>query len=155
MDDRTWEPMIHDLDIVEEIGELGKDLVALHGINLSMLSRELNEYMKALKIEEIDIDKEEVTLENMRHLGNIKEYGVTKVDFEDISSTVTIMAWAVATLVMLFLVAGCCKCCSPCATVGKSIWTFVECVFSGLWKICKCLIGLRESDSKDKLQEKK
>ena len=66
MDDRTWEPMIHDLDIVEEIGELGKDLVALHGINLSMLSRELNEYMKALKIEEIDIDKEEVTLENMR-----------------------------------------------------------------------------------------
>ena len=32
-DDTTLEPLIHELDIVNEIGELGKDLVALHGIN--------------------------------------------------------------------------------------------------------------------------
>ena len=38
-----------------------------------MLSDELSEYMKALKVEELDIDKVEVTLENMRHLNNIKE----------------------------------------------------------------------------------
>ena len=67
-DDARSELLIHELDIVDEIGELGKDLVALHGINVSMLSGELNEYMKALKVEELDIDKVEVTLENMRHL---------------------------------------------------------------------------------------
>ena len=67
-DDARLELLIHELDIVDEIGELGKDLVALHGINISMLSGELNEYMKALKVEELDIDKVEVTLENMRHL---------------------------------------------------------------------------------------
>ena len=39
-----------------------------------MLSDELSEYMKALKVEKLDIDKVEVTLENMRHLSNIKEY---------------------------------------------------------------------------------
>ena len=44
----------------------------------------MNEYMRALKIEEIDI---EVTLENMRHLSNIKEYSTTKVDFEDLRRT--------------------------------------------------------------------
>ena len=33
-DDKTLEPMLHELDIVDEIGELGKDLVALHGINM-------------------------------------------------------------------------------------------------------------------------
>ena len=87
--------MVHEVDIVQEIGELGKDLVALHGINISMLSSELNEYMKALKIEEIDIDKVGVTLVNMKHLSNIKEYSVTKVNFNEIgsvSSTVTITA---------------------------------------------------------------
>ena len=73
-DDTTLMLLIHELDIVDEIGELGKDLVALHGINVSMLSDELSEYMKALKVEELDIDKVEVTLENMRHLSNIKEY---------------------------------------------------------------------------------
>ena len=72
-DDTTLKPLIHELDIVDEIGELGKDLVALHGIIVSMLSDELSEHMKALKVEELDIDKVEVTLENMRHLSNIKE----------------------------------------------------------------------------------
>ena len=43
-DDTTLQPLIHELDIVDEIGELGKDLVALHGINVSMLSSELREY---------------------------------------------------------------------------------------------------------------
>ena len=43
-DDTTLDPLIHELDIVDEIGELGKDLVALHGINVSMLSGESNEY---------------------------------------------------------------------------------------------------------------
>ena len=84
-----------------------------------MLSGELNEYMRALRIDEIDIDKVEVTRDNMmRHMSNIKEYSAPKVDFEDIggiSSTESITAWAVATLVMLLLVAACCKCCSPCA----------------------------------------
>ena len=68
-----------------------------------MLSSELNEYMKALKVEEIDIDKVEVTLENMRQLSNIKEYSLTKVNFNEIgsvSSTVTITAWCVALLVV-------------------------------------------------------
>ena len=37
-DDTTLQPLIHELDIVDEIGELGKDLVALHGINVSMLT---------------------------------------------------------------------------------------------------------------------
>ena len=49
-DDTTLMLLIHELDIVDEIGELGKDLVALHGINVSMLSDELSEYMKALRI---------------------------------------------------------------------------------------------------------
>ena len=86
LDHSELDPMVHKVDIVQEIGELGKDLVALHGINISMLSSELNEYMKALKIEEIDIDKVEVTLENMKHLSNIKEYSVTKVNFNEIGS---------------------------------------------------------------------
>ena len=38
--DTTLKPLIHELDLVDEIGELGKDLVALHGINVSMLSGE-------------------------------------------------------------------------------------------------------------------
>ena len=33
-DDTTLEPLINELDIVDEIGELGKDLVALHVINI-------------------------------------------------------------------------------------------------------------------------
>ena len=41
-DDTTLKPLIHELDIIDEIGELGKDLVALHGINVSMLSDELS-----------------------------------------------------------------------------------------------------------------
>ena len=67
-DSTVLKPLIHVLDLVDEIGELGKDLVALHGINVSMLSGELNGYMTALKVEELDIDKVEVTLENMKHL---------------------------------------------------------------------------------------
>ena len=66
--------------------------------------------MRALRIDEIDIDKVEVTRDNMRHMSNIKEYSASKVDFEDIggiSSTESITAWAVATLVMLLLVAAC------------------------------------------------
>ena len=42
LDDKALEPIIHDLDIVEEIGGLGTDLDALHGINISMLNGELN-----------------------------------------------------------------------------------------------------------------
>ena len=123
-DDTILEPLIHDLDIVDEISELGKDLVALHGINVSMLSGELNEYMKALKVEELDIDKVGVTLENMRHLSDIKEYSVTKLNLQEIgsvSSTVTITAWAVAVLIALLVTATCCKCCSPCGTVGTAV----------------------------------
>ena len=52
-DDTTLKPLIHELDIIDEIGELGKDLVALHGINVSMLSDELSKYMKALKVVEL------------------------------------------------------------------------------------------------------
>ena len=153
MDDKELEPMIHKLDIEEEIGELGKDLVAFIGINISMLSSELIEYMKALKVEEIDIhvDKVDVTLENMRHLRNIKEYTVTKVSLKDIGSvslTVTITAWTIVVLVVLLVVATCCKCCSPYAIVGKAVWNLLECVFGGLWRICKCLVGLRESQSR-------
>ena len=122
---------------MEEIGELGKGLVALHFINVStgMLSNELNKYMKALKVEEMDIDKVEVTPENMRHLSNIKEYSVTKVSLKDVGSvslTVTITAWTVAVLVVLRVVATCCKCCSPCATAGAAIWNLLECAFGGL-----------------------
>ena len=36
-DDTTLKPLIHELDIVDEIGELGKDLFALHGINVLYL----------------------------------------------------------------------------------------------------------------------
>ena len=122
---------------MEEIGDLGKGLVALHFINVStgMLSNELNEYMKALKVEEMDIDKVEVTPENMRHLSNIKEYSVTKVSLKDVGSvslTVTITAWTVAVLVVLRVEATCCKCCSPCATAGAAIWNLLECAFGGL-----------------------
>ena len=85
-DDTTLKPLIHELDIIDEIGELGKDLVALHGINVSMLSDELSEYMRALKVEELDIDKVSVTLENMRHLSDIKEYSVTKLSLKEIGS---------------------------------------------------------------------
>ena len=45
----------------------------------------MNEYMRALRIDEIDIDKVEVTRDNMmRHMSNIKEYSAPKVDFENI-----------------------------------------------------------------------
>ena len=47
-DSQELRPLIQELDLVDEIGELGKDLVALHGINVSMLSGELNAYMTAL-----------------------------------------------------------------------------------------------------------
>ena len=53
--------------------------------------------MKALKVEELDIDKVSVTLENMKHLSDIKEYSVTKLSMKEIGSvslTVTITAWA-------------------------------------------------------------
>ena len=139
-DDARSELLIHELDIVDEIGELGKDLVALHGINVSMLSGELNEYMKALKVEELDIDKVEVTLENMRHLNNIKEYSVAKVNLKEIggvSSTVTITAWAVVVLIAVLVTAICCKCCSPCTTVGTVLLDLSKCLFGGLWSLCK------------------
>ena len=131
------------MDLVDEIGELGKDLVALHGINVSMLSGELNAYMTALKVEELDIDKVEVTLENMRHLNNVKEYSVTKVNLKEIgsvSSTVTITAWAVAVLIVLLVTATCCKCCAPCQTIGTAILDLLKCLFGGMWSLCKCLL---------------
>ena len=157
-DDTTLQPLIHELDIVDEIGELGKDLVALHGINVSMLSDELSEYMKALKVEELDIDKVEVTLENMRHLNNIKEYSVAKVNLKEIgsvSSTVTITAWAVVVLIALLVTATCCKCCSPCATVGTAVWDLLKCLFEGLWSLCKCLFGKREKEPKEVTENKR
>ena len=142
-DDTTLMPLIHELEIVDDIGELGKDLVALHGINVSMLSDELNEYMKALKVEELDIDKVEVTLENMRHLSNIKEYSVTKVSLKDIGSVSS--TWTVVVLIVLLVTATCCKCCSPCAMVGTAVWDLLKCIFGGLWSLCKCLVGRRDS----------
>ena len=150
--------MIHEIDIVDEIGELGKDLVALHGINVSVLSDELSEYMKALKVEELDIDKVEVTLENMRHLSDIKEYSVTKLSLKEIgsvSSTVTITAWTVAVLIVLLLTVTCCKCCAPCATVGTAIWDLLKCLVGGLWSLCKCLVGLRELEPKEAKENKR
>ena len=150
-DDTTLKPLIHELDMIDEIGELGKDLVALHGINASMLSDELSEYMKALKVEELDIDKVSVTLENMRHLSDIKEYSVTKLSLKEIGSvfsTVTITAWTVEVLILLLVTVTCCKCCSPCAAIGTAIWDLVKCFFGGLWSLGKWLIGRRSSEPK-------
>ena len=157
-DNTTLKPLIHELDIVDEIGELGKDLFALHGINVSVLSGELSQYMKALKVEELDIDKVEVTLENMRRLSDIKEYSVTKLSLKEIgsvSSTVTITAWTVAVLIVLLVTATCCKCCSPCATVGTAVWDLLKCLFGGLWSLCKYLVGLIDSEQKDAKENKK
>ena len=53
---------------------------------MSMLSDELSEYIRALKVEELDIDKVSVTLENMKHLSDIKEYSVTKLSLKEIGS---------------------------------------------------------------------
>ena len=53
---------------------------------MSMLSDELSEYMRALKVEKLDIDKVSVTLENMKHLSDIKEYSVTKLSLKEIGS---------------------------------------------------------------------
>ena len=53
---------------------------------MSMLSDELSEYMRALKVDELDIDKVSVTLENMKHLSDIKEYSVTKLSLKEIGS---------------------------------------------------------------------
>ena len=91
--------------------------------------------MEALRVEELDIDKVAVTLENMRHLSDIKEYSVTKISLKEIgsvSSTVTITVWAVAVLIALLVIVTCCKCCSPCATVGTAIWDLLKCLFGGL-----------------------
>ena len=104
--------------------------------------------MEALRVEELDIDKVAVTLENMRHLSDIKEYSVTKLSLKEIgsvSSTVTITVWAVAVLIALLVIATCCKCCSPCATVGTAIWDLLKCLFGGLWSLCKCLVRMRDS----------
>ena len=122
-----------------------------------MLSSELNEYMKALKVEELDVDKVEITLENMRHLLNIKEYSVTKVSLKEIggvSTTMTITAWTVMVLIVLLVIATCCKCCSPCATVGTAVWDMLKCVFGGLWKLYKFLVGVKEGEPKE-LRESK
>ena len=67
-------------------------------------------YMKALKVEELDIDKVSVRLENMRQLSDIKEYSVTKLSLKKIGSvswTVTITAWTVAVLILLLVTATC------------------------------------------------
>ena len=91
--------------------------------------------MKALKVEDLDIDKVEVTLENMRHLSDIKEYSVTEVSLKEIgsvSSTVTITAWTVVVLIVFLVTATCCKCCSPCAIVGTAVWDLLKCLFGGL-----------------------
>ena len=118
--------------------------------------------MKALKVEELDIDKVSVTLENMRHLSDIKEYSVTKLSLKEIgsvSSTVTITAWAVAVLILLLVTATCCKCCSPCAAVGTAVWDLLKCIIGRLWSFCKWLCGKKGSepqvakDTKRKLVE--
>ena len=114
--------------------------------------------MKALKVEELDIDKVEVTLENMRHLNNIKEYSVAKVNLKEIgsvSSTVTITAWAVVALIALLVTATCCKCCSPCATMGTAVWDLLKCLFERLWSLCKCLFGKRETEPKEVTENKR
>ena len=157
-DSQELKPLIHELDLVDEIGELGKDLVALHGINISMLSGELNAYMTALRVEELDIDKVEVTLENMKHLNNVKEYSVTKVNLKEIgsvSSTVTITAWTVAVLIVLLVIATCCKCCAPCQTVGTAVLDLLKCLFGGLWSLCKCLIRREKSQPSGVKQNKR
>ena len=123
-----------------------------------MPNPDLNAYMKALKVEELDIDKVEVTLENIRHPNNIKEYSVAKVNLKEIgsvSSTVTITAWTVAVLIVLLVTATCCKCCSPSTTIGTAIWDLLKCFFGGLWSLCKCLGGLRKSEPKEVKENKR
>ena len=106
----------------------------------------------------MDIDKVEVTLENIRHLNNIKEYSVAKVNLKEIgsvSSTVTITAWTVAVLIVLLVSATCCKCCAPCKTIGTAIWDLLKCFFGGLWSLCKCLVGLNKSEPTEVKENKR
>ena len=123
-----------------------------------MLSGELNAYMTALKVEELDIDKVEVTLENMRHLSNVKEYSVTKVNLKEIgsvSSTITITAWTVVVLIGLLVVATCCKCCAPCQTIGTVVLDLLKCLFGGMRSLCECLIRRKKSQPSGEKENKR
>ena len=66
----------------------------------------------------------------------------------------TITAQTVVVLIVLLETATCCKCCSPCAPVGTAVWDMLKCIFGGLWSLCKCLVGRRDSEPK-KVKENK
>ena len=76
-------------------------------------------------------------------------------DIGSVSSTVTITAWAVAILILVLVIATCCKCFSPCATVGSAVWDLLKCIFGGLWTLCKCFAGMKESEPKEVKESKR
>ena len=38
---------------------------------------------------------------------------------------------------------------------GTAVWNLIECVFGELWRFCKCLVRLRESEPKELKENKR
>ena len=48
-------------------------------------------------------------------------------------------------LIVMLMVAACCKCCAPCQTIGTAVWDLLKCLFGGMWSLCQCLIWQNKS----------
>lgn len=140
-----------DLDL--ELEMLTNEIALIHNINTTALHTDFAAFAAQANIERMDIKQVDAAIRNFKQLESIKKYSPTDISLEPadaMSTTLTIVVWAVAVLIFAVVVITLCMCCAPCATcckgLIKAIWSTLKCISSGLQWLCR--LSKRRKDAK-------
>jgi hypothetical protein len=123
------------LNLAAELSSLLDDISVIHDVNTSRLSEDWNNILKENNIESLNLGEVKNAVESMSAIKTLKEFSVTKINFENPHhAATTITSWLVAacTLAIIAITAKLC-CCGPQTSCLK-------CIFKSVWNLIK-LIG--------------
>ena len=124
-----------------DMNSLYSKIDSIHGINMSSLSKDVDQFLLAENRESIELKSVTMELDKVR---NIKMWGnYTLFDFDldkpdSFSNTVSLGFMAIAGIGLAVMV----LCCCSCACCRTAAWSCLKLLCTGLWRltrfVCKC-----------------
>jgi len=130
------------LDLASEISTLSEYLEEIHMFNTTKLVSDFLDFASEVGVENADIDKVSTSISAFKQIKTMQGYHPLQITLEKpdaMSTTLTIVAWAVVLLALIVSITCCYMCCAPCKTCIDAGCSATSCIFSGLYKVICCL----------------
>jgi len=124
-----------------DMNSLFSKIDSVHGINMSSLSKDVDQFLLAENRESIELKSVTMELDKVRNIKMWSNYTLFDFDLDkpdSFSNTVSFGFMAIAGIGLAVMV----LCCCSCACCRKAAWSCLKLLCTGLWRltrfVCKC-----------------